>query len=522
MIAFVALGFVGTTMAATPDLLQATTYGVLAGTYTNPAITSTINWDVGFTTAPANNPWPFPSVLRHPSVTYPNYGDTANDTPQARLDATSALAILNAQGPCISISLTNLSTDTDHGTMGVYGPGVYCTAGAVTAANITLSGAGTYIFRINGALNTTVTDSITLTNGASVCDVFWTPNGITTLAANTNFLGTIIANTNAITLNNMVIWTGRALTLGAGTVTTNSNDTITVPTCTATLNVIKTVDTTSGGTTAISWFILTVNSGLVFYASGVGSTGTLYTWLSAGNYSVLENIYPRYTSSFTGDCSSTGSILLYEGYNKTCTVINTYFPPATLHVIKTVVGWGGLVASNFILTVNSGGVFYASGLGSTGTLYTLLSAGVYTVDEPLNASYTKTFSGACNWDSGVMLAMGDNKTCEIINTYITPIIPPSGGGGWSSVSRDVCLNWDYSPSFYDEICGTAPIVTMGTVVVTKTITTGSIVTHVFVPGLPKTWLFVQEHKTPWNVIAFASILLVLSTSFIVVLRKRKI
>ena len=90
---------------------------------------------------------------------------------------------------------------------------------------------------------------------------------------------------------------------------------------------------------------MTVNSGGNFYASGVGSTGTLYTGLSVGNYSVLENVYPRYNSSFTGDCSSTGSISLYEGYNKTCTVINTYIPSATLHVIKTVVGGGPLVAS---------------------------------------------------------------------------------------------------------------------------------------------------------------------------------
>lgn len=78
----------------------------------------------------------------------------------------------------------------------------------------------------------------------------------------------------------------------------------------------------------------------------------------------------------------------------TCTITNTYIP-ATLHVIKTVVG-GTAVPSNFILTVNSGGVFYASGVGSTGTSYTGLSIGAYTVDELSNTSYTKTFSGACN------------------------------------------------------------------------------------------------------------------------------
>jgi hypothetical protein len=41
---FVVLGFAGTTMAATtPSLGLASSYGVLAGTYTNPAGTTTIN-----------------------------------------------------------------------------------------------------------------------------------------------------------------------------------------------------------------------------------------------------------------------------------------------------------------------------------------------------------------------------------------------------------------------------------------------------------------------------------------------
>jgi hypothetical protein len=118
---------------------------------------------------------------------------------------------LAPQGPCINIAGTNLSTDTDHGTIGVYGPGVYCTAGAVTAANIILSGAGTYIFRINGALGTTAGDHVTLSNGASACDVFWTPIAATTLAANTDFIGTVIANNTAINIGSNTVWTGRAL-----------------------------------------------------------------------------------------------------------------------------------------------------------------------------------------------------------------------------------------------------------------------------------------------------------------------
>jgi hypothetical protein len=57
LIVLVALGFARSTMAATtPSLGLAATYGVLAGTYTNPAVTTTINGDVGYTIAPANVP----------------------------------------------------------------------------------------------------------------------------------------------------------------------------------------------------------------------------------------------------------------------------------------------------------------------------------------------------------------------------------------------------------------------------------------------------------------------------------
>ena len=66
--------------------------------------------------------------------------------------------------------------------------------------------------------------------------------------------------------------------------------------------------------------------------------------------------------------------MLSRGDNKICTVTNTYITSittGTLHVIKSVVGGTGS-ASDFILTVNSGGVFYASGVGvaSPGTSYT--------------------------------------------------------------------------------------------------------------------------------------------------------
>ena len=119
-----------------------------------------------------------------------------------------------------------------------------------------MNGAGTYIFRISGALTTVANSIVTIAGGASECDIFWTPTA-TTLGADSTFIGTDIDNAG-ITVGNNVTWNGRALDF-ATTVTTN-NDTITVPVCAApaTLNVIKHVVNNNGGVSAAANFNLYV------------------------------------------------------------------------------------------------------------------------------------------------------------------------------------------------------------------------------------------------------------------------
>lgn len=137
----------------------------------------------------------------------------------------------------ISRRCIDLATDTSHGTIGVYTSGVYCTAASsaasIGAGGITLSGGGTYIFRITGALTTVANSVVTLAGGASACDLFWTPTAATTLGANTTFAGTNI-DAAGITIGSTVTWTGRALAFG-GTVSTDV-DTITVPSCAGATN----------------------------------------------------------------------------------------------------------------------------------------------------------------------------------------------------------------------------------------------------------------------------------------------
>lgn len=200
--------------ATTPSLGAAATYGVLSSTFSNTNPT-TINGDVGFTTG---------STL--PLGVHTNYGSGAPYS-QAGIDQGSALSSLASQPCTVTVSpgqdLSLLSQPLT--------PGVYCSTGAISigTGGITLTGAGTYIFRATGALNTVAGSIVTLSPGVSACDVFWTPTA-TTLGANSTFAGTDIDN-SGITVQSAVTWLGRALDF-ATTVTTDT-DTISVPSCTA-------------------------------------------------------------------------------------------------------------------------------------------------------------------------------------------------------------------------------------------------------------------------------------------------
>lgn len=121
-----------------------------------------------------------------------------------------------------------------------------------------LSGNGTYIFRTAGALTSTVGATVSVINGASACDIFWTPTQATTFAANTTFIGTVIDDAG-ITIGANTTWQGMALSF-ATTITTDTT-TITVPVCSstlATLHVIKQVINVDGGAAIPSAFNLYV------------------------------------------------------------------------------------------------------------------------------------------------------------------------------------------------------------------------------------------------------------------------
>ncbi len=208
--------------ATSPSLGAASSFTILSNSYVNTAPGTTINGDLGYTTGPAVAP----TVNGNTHVTNAKYN-------QAGIDQNSALVALNNQ-PCsftFAPGPVNLATDATHGSAGTYTPGVYCITGAASIGSggtITLSGAGTYIFRMDGTLTTSANSVVTLANGATSCDVWWTPTAATTLGANSTFAGTDISAAG-ITIGSNVNWTGKALAFG-GTVSTDT-DTISSAAC---------------------------------------------------------------------------------------------------------------------------------------------------------------------------------------------------------------------------------------------------------------------------------------------------
>jgi uncharacterized repeat protein (TIGR01451 family) len=397
--------------ATTPSLGTAASYGILANTYTNSAAGTTVNGDVGFLVTPTVEPDPIGG--------HTNYGSSPPYA-AAGADQSTALADLNAQACTFTWgAAVNLFLDTTHGPAGVYAPGVYCSDGAMSVGgSISLTGNGTHIFRVNGALGTTAGAVVSLAGGASACDVFWTPHA-TTFGAGSSFVGTLFDN-DAVTVGAGTSILGRILAFN-GPVTT-ATTTINLPTCIpppGTLHVIKQVINNSGGSATAASFNLHVElSGTDVTgspAAGAVSPGTPYS-LSPNTYNVSEDANTAYTQSFSGDCDSSGNITLASGDDKTCTITNDD-RPAVITVVKTVINDNGgtKIVSDFPLFV--GGTPVTSGVANN-----FSAPASYAVTETTDSGYSPAFSGACDSSGNLSVIPGDSKTCTITNNDIAPTL----------------------------------------------------------------------------------------------------
>lgn len=167
--------------------------------------------------------WPAASITGFPpgnAIGALHFGDPAAQQAQASL----TVAYNDAAGrACPALNnLTGLVLGSG-GTVLTLVPGVYCfSSTAQLTGNLILNGAGVYIFQVGSGLTTASGSSITLTNGASACGVWWQVGSSATLGTTTALAGNVLALTS-ITVNTGASVNGRVLAR-TGTVTLDSDN----------------------------------------------------------------------------------------------------------------------------------------------------------------------------------------------------------------------------------------------------------------------------------------------------------
>lgn len=139
--------------------------------------------------------------------------------------ALSAYGEMAAQGVDAALDLAGNNTII---------PGLYNVGATTLNGTLTLNGPGVYIFRSSSSISTSGAAKVKLINGATACNVFWQIPTSMTIGAGSEIVGTIIANTGAITLADSASLQGRAFSLV--TQVTLINNQLTQPTCTASGN----------------------------------------------------------------------------------------------------------------------------------------------------------------------------------------------------------------------------------------------------------------------------------------------
>jgi hypothetical protein len=185
----------------------------------NPNVTNTratvVTGDLGV--------WPASSITGFPPGTVIgtiHAGDSVAQQGQADLTT----AYNNAAGrPCPGANDLTGQVLGSGGTVLTLPPGVYCFAStAQLTGNLILNGAGVYIFQIGSSLTTASGSSITLTNGATACGVWWQVGSSATIGTATALVGNVLALAS-VTVNTSASVDGRVLARNA-TVTLDTNN----------------------------------------------------------------------------------------------------------------------------------------------------------------------------------------------------------------------------------------------------------------------------------------------------------
>ena len=327
---FVLFGATGPVHAATPiDLGAAANFAVLAGSAVIDANPSVIVGDVGLSPSAG-------SFIGIPTAEVSGSLYAVDASSPAGAGGNNP-TLVNAAQVALTAAYTNASNQIPASTIpselngATIFPGVYNTGSGAfqNSGTVTLDAQGdpnaVFIFNAASTLTTAPGSTMVLAHGAQACNIYWRLGTSTgTIGTGSTIEGTIMADQSITDAGGSTIH-GRLLARIAAVTLNNTH--VTVPTCLAatasggtrrdsTITVVKTVINDSGGTNSVADFPLFING--VRVVSGVSDNFPV----PAGVYAISETSNPRYASSFSGDCDTTGHMTLASGDNKFCIITN--------------------------------------------------------------------------------------------------------------------------------------------------------------------------------------------------------
>ncbi len=198
----------------------------------------------------------------------------------------------------------------------------------------------------------------------------------------------------------------------------------------------KTVVNNNGGSAVANDFHLTVDGNAV-------SDEVAYA-VNPGTHTAGETNLPGYiASAWGGDCNTSASVTVALGQTKTCTITNDD-QQAYVTVTKVVINNNGGSAQPNDFSLKLGANPVSSGVQVP------VNPGTYTASETQLAGYTfEGFSGDCNQNGAVTVALGQSKTCTLTNNdqqaYITVVKVVTNDNGGTAQPNDFALTLGGSP-----------------------------------------------------------------------------
>ena len=188
--------------ATSPTLGAAFSYSVLAGSIVTNSGLSVISGDLGVS----------PTIGVPPHVT--GFPPGIVNAPGAIHDGDANAAAAQADNTAAFTTIDQGCTTTYAGTQDLtlvspLGPGVYCADAFILTGNLTLNGAGVYIFKSASTLTTSAGSSVT---GGDPCNVWWRlVSSASIIGSGSSIIGNILALTD-INLQDGASVNGRVMT----------------------------------------------------------------------------------------------------------------------------------------------------------------------------------------------------------------------------------------------------------------------------------------------------------------------